>query len=125
MHQFAALAPADPNTSIRIGKFHLPQFACLISCLQTLRTTLIDAVTLREIENPPESVFGLIRAFLHRLSLPGLVHFIDHFLPQMVPVSFPSQTDARKFLGSQHVREWIEAEKGRVPVQIQVKAFPI
>ena len=59
-------------------------------------------------------LWHLIRGFLQRLPLPRLIHFIDLVLPQMVPVSSPSQSSRTTFPGSQLVRDqWIAQAEGR------------
>ena len=44
-------------------------------------------------------------AFLQRLPLPRLVHFLDMILPQMVPVQSPCHSGRRRFASSYHVAE--------------------
>ena len=44
-------------------------------------------------------------AFLQRLPLPRLVHFLDMLLPQMVPVQSPCQSRRRRFASSYRIAE--------------------
>ena len=44
-------------------------------------------------------------AFLQRLPLPRLVHFLDMILPQMVPVQSPCHSGRRRFASSYRVAE--------------------
>ena len=44
-------------------------------------------------------------AFLQRLPLPRLVHFLDMILPQMVPVQSPCQSRRRRFASSYRIAE--------------------
>ena len=44
-------------------------------------------------------------AFLQRLPLPRLVHFLDMILPQMVPVQSPCDSGRRRFASSYRIAE--------------------
>ena len=51
-----------------------------------IRDALVREVTFGGTTCPTEEVCCLMAAFLQRLPLPRLVHFLDMILPQMVPV---------------------------------------
>ena len=62
-----------------------------------VRDALIREVTFGGTTCPTEEVCCLMAAFLQRLPLPRLVHFLDMILPQMVPVQSPCQSRRRRF----------------------------
>ena len=79
-----------------------------------MRNAVIDEITVRGRANPPQIVVDLIRSFLQGLPLPRLLHFVDLVLPQMVPVSSPSQSTKVTVPGSQLIRDqWIAKAEGR------------
>ena len=70
-----------------------------------IRDALIREVTFGGTTCPTEEVCCLMAAFLQRLPLPRLVHFLDMILPQMVPVQSPCQSGRRRFASSYRVAE--------------------
>ena len=70
-----------------------------------IRDALIREVTFGGATCPTEEVCCPMAAFLQRLPLPRLVHFLDMILPQMVPVQSPCHSGRRRFASSYRVAE--------------------
>ena len=76
-------------------------------------------VSVRNLRHKPEALFSLFRQFMHRISIPRLIHFFYLVLPQLTPVQAP-WADAGKTLWScHHIRclRKVEAfSRPRIPI---------
>ena len=71
-----------------------------------VRDALIREITFGGTTCPTEEVCRLMAAFLQRLPLPRLVHFLDMILPQMVPVQSPCQSSSYRIAERTAWGEW-------------------
>ena len=114
MKEFSQVEPVHSDKILQIGQFHLPHAVGHLNTWDDMRNAVIDEITVWGRANPPQIVVGLIKSFLQRVPLPRLLHFVDVVLPQMVPVSSPSQSTNVTFPGGQLIRDqWIAKDEGR------------
>ena len=105
MTLFGEVAPVSSDEVLSIGVQQLGvTFSGEISW-DMVRDALIREVTFAGTTCPTEEVCRLMAAFLQRLPLPRLVHFLDMILPQMVPVQSPCQSRRRRFASSYRIAE--------------------
>ena len=91
MTLFGEVAPVSSDEVLAIGRQQLGVTARGELSWDMVRDALIREVTFGGTTCPTEEVCCLMAAFLQRLPLPRLVHFLDMILPQMVPVQSPCQ----------------------------------
>ena len=108
---FGEVAPVSSNEVLEIGRQQLGVTASGELTWDMIRDALIREVTFGGTTCPTEEVCCLMAAFLQRLPLPRLVHFLDMILPQMVPVQSPCHSGRRRFASSYRVTEHL-AEGG-------------
>ena len=105
MTLFGAVAPVSLDEVLAIGIQQLGVTASGELSWDMVRDALIREVTFGGTACPTEEVCRLMAAFLQRLPLPRLVHFLDMILPQMVPVQSPCQSRRRRFASSYRIAE--------------------
>ena len=105
MTLFGEVAPVSSDEVIAIGIQQLGVTAGGEISWDMVRDALIREVTFKGTTCPTEEVCCLMAAFLQRLPLPPLVHFLDMILPQMVPVQSPCQSRRRRFASSYRIAE--------------------
>ena len=105
MTLFGEVAPVSSDEVLAIGIQQLGVTASGEISWDMVRDALIREVTFGGTTCPTEEVCRLMAAFLQRLPLPRLVHFLDMILPQMVPVQSPCQSRRRRFASSYRVAE--------------------
>ena len=87
MTLFGEVAPVSSDEVLAIGRQQLEVTASGELSWDMVRDALIREVTFGGTTCPTEEVCCLMAAFLQRLPLPRLVHFLDMILPQMVRCS--------------------------------------
>ena len=102
---FGEVAPVSSNEVLEIGRQQLGVTASGELTWDMIRDALIREVTFGGTTCPTEEVCCLMAAFLQRLPLPRLVHFLDMILPQMVQVQSPCHSGRRRFASSYRVTE--------------------
>ena len=105
MTLFGEVAPVSSDEVLAIGIQQLGVTAGGEISWDMVRDALIREVTFEGTTCPTEEVCRLMAAFLQRLPLPRLVHFLDMILPQMVPVQSPCQSRRRRFASSYRIAE--------------------
>ena len=105
MTLFGEVAPVSSDEVLEIGRQQLGVTASGELSWDMIRDALIREVTFGGTTCPTEEVCCLMAAFLQRLPLPRLVHFLDMILPQMVPVQSPCHSGRRRFASSYRVAE--------------------
>jgi len=105
MTLFGEVAPVSSDEVLAIGVQQLGVTSSGEISWDTVRDALIREVTFGGTTCPTEEVCRLMAAFLQRLPLPRLVHFLDMILPQMVPVQSPCQSRRRRFALSYRIAE--------------------
>ena len=103
MTLFGEVAPVSSDEVLEIGRQQLGVTASGELSWDMIRDALIREVTFGGTTCP--KVCYLMAAFLQRLPLPRLVHFLDMILPQMVPVQSPCHSGRRRFASSYRVAE--------------------
>ena len=105
MTLFGEVAPVSSDEVLAIGVQQLGVTSSGEISWDMVRDALIREVTFGGTTCPTEEVCRLMAAFLQRLPLPRLVHFLDMILPQMVPVQSPCQSRRRRFASSYRIAE--------------------
>ena len=105
MTLFGEVAPVSSDEVLEIGRQQLGVTASSELSWDMIRDALIREVTFGGTTCPTEEVCCLMAAFLQRLPLHRLVHFLDMILPQMVPVQSPCHSGRRRFASSYRVAE--------------------
>ena len=113
MTLFGQVTPVSSDEVIAIGIQQLGVTAGGEISWDMVRDALIREVTFGGTTCPTEEVRRLMAAFLQRLPLPRLVHFLDMILPQMVPVQSFCQSRRRRFASSYRIAErYAKGERG-------------
>ena len=105
MTLFGEVAPVSSDEVLAIGIQQLGVTTSGELSWDMVRDALIREVIFGGTTCPTEEVCRLMAAFLQRLPLPRLVHFLDMILPQMVPVQSPCQSRRRRFASSYRIAE--------------------
>ena len=92
MTLFGEVAPVSSDEVLAVGVQQLGVTSSGEISWDMVRDALIREVTFGGATCPTEEVCRLMAAFLQRLPLHRLVHFLDMILPQMVPVQSPCQS---------------------------------
>ena len=102
---FGRVDPASADQVFAIGYQHLQVATADVPTWDMIRDALIHSLAIGGRSCPTDEVGRIMVAFLQRLPLPHLVHFLDMILPQMVPVMAPCHLHMRRFASSYRVEK--------------------